>query len=176
MLTTTARTLTILLLATSTAFAQGAASTRAMYPQSPQMVVEAYCQQDLDGGQTSSDTWNNVAQFTVWPDAPGWDTFTIVSGYTVGPVRQYRNSAKIHVTYTVLGVLEGETAKAESRTKTVVYTVVKRGGKWKVAKPQLEPHVSPAVAMRILDGLEHSEYVGSVENVRASKEVVRKMQ
>ena len=67
--------------------------------------------------QTSSETWPAFVRFAAWPDAPGWDTFTVVSGYTVAPAGR----ARIRVVYHVLGVLEGEEARAEPRDKVVVY-------------------------------------------------------
>lgn len=155
-----------------TAAAPGASTPPRPYPRTPRAVVEAYCKADFDGMQTDSDTWRSFAQYATWPDAPGWDGFTIVSGYTVSPA----GPARVKVIYAVLGVLEGEEARAAPRPKEVVYTLVRRGGRWRVDDPQLEPHVSPEVAMRLLDGLEHNEFVApDLEKIRASKDVVRTM-
>lgn len=140
------------------------------YPRSPRDVVEAYCAADFAGDQTASETWTRFARYAVWPDAPGWDTFTIVSGYTVEP----RGRTSVRVVYHVLGALEGEEAREERRDKTVEYTLVRRGGRWKVASPQLEPHVSPEVALRIVDGLDHNRYVeGDHAKLAKSRELIQ---
>ena len=146
------------------------------YPASPDSVVRAYCDADFAGAQTASETWPKLAQYAVWPDAPGWDTFTIVAGYTVSRVRQTSRSARVRVVYDVLGVLEGEVARKTPERPTVVYSLVRRSGRWKVASPQLDPHVSPKVALRILDGLEHNQYVApDLEKIRASRALVLPM-
>ena len=166
------------LLATAAA-ALGAAHAAAAaegYPASPDAVVRAFCEADFRGAQTASKTWRELAQYAVWPDAPGWDTFTIVSGYTVSRVRQTSRSAKVRVVYDVLGVLEGEVARRTPERPTVIYSLVRRSGRWKVASPQLDPHLSPKVALQILDGLEHNQYVApDVDKIRASRALVLSM-
>ena len=80
------------------------------------------------------------------------------------------------VVYDVVGVLAGEEARAEPRKQTVVYRLVRRGGRWKIVAPQLQPHVSPAIALKLLDGLEHNEFVRpDLDKIRASRDVVSKM-
>jgi hypothetical protein len=155
-----------------TAAAPVASAPRGPYPRTPRAVVEAYCKADFDGMQTDSDTWPWFARYATWPDAPGWDTFTIVAGYTVSPA----GPSKARVVYEVLGVLAGEEARAEPGPEEVVYTLARRGRRWKVDAPQLRPHVSPEVAMRLLDGLERNEFVApDLEKVRASRDLVRRM-
>jgi hypothetical protein len=166
------------LLATASAplAAAAAAAGPDAYPASPEAVVRAYCESDYKGDQTASETWPKLAQYAVWPDAPGWDTFTIVTGYTVSRGRHTARSATVRVVYDVLGVLEGEEARRTPERPTVLYRLVRRGGRWKVASPQLEPHVSTNVALRILDGLEHNQYVApDLEKVRASRALVLRM-
>jgi hypothetical protein len=73
-------------------------------------------------------------------------------------------------------VLAGEEAKSAPREQTVVYRLARHGGKWKVTAPQLKPHVSPEVALKLLDGLEHNEYVRpDLDKIRASREIVSTM-
>jgi hypothetical protein len=145
---------------------------RGDYPATPRAVVEAYLAADLGGAQTASETWPSFARYAVWPDAPGWDTFTIVAGYTVSAA----GPARVKVVYHVLGVLEGEQARAERREQTVVYRLVRRRGAWKVAAPQLEPHVSPEVALGIVDGMAHSElFTADPEKIRSSRALVEAM-
>jgi len=166
------------LLATAAA---GVATARAAaapdaYPKAPERVVRAFCDADFGGAQTASKTWPSLAQYAVWPDAPGWDTFTIVAGYTVSPLRRTARSASIRVVYDVLGVLEGDEARETPERPAVIYRLVRRAGRWKVASPQLDPHVSPKIALRILDGLEHNEYVApDIEKIRASRALVLRM-
>jgi hypothetical protein len=73
-------------------------------------------------------------------------------------------------------VLEGEEARAEAREKTVEYTLVRRGGRWKIASPQLEPHVSTDVALGLIEGLANNRFVAAdPEKIRLSREAVQKM-
>jgi hypothetical protein len=165
-----------LLAAASAALVGRAAAASDAYPAAPDAVVRAYCEADFKGMQTASETWHQLAQYAVWPDAPGWDTFTIVSGYTVSPARQTSRSAKVRVVYDVLGVLEGEVARRTPERPTVFYSLVRRSGRWKIASPQLDPHVSPKVALTILDGLEHNQYVApDLDKIRASRAVILPM-
>ena len=163
----------LLATASSALVAAHAAAASDAYPATPDAVVRAYCEADFGGAQTASETWQKLAQYAVWPDAPGWDTFTIVSGYTVSRMRHTTRSARARVVYDVLGVLEGEVARRTPERPTVIYSLVRRSGRWKIASPQLDPHVSPKVALRILDGLEHNQYVQpDLEEVRASRALV----
>jgi hypothetical protein len=153
-----------------------AARAQDPYPPAPAGVVEAFCAADFEGAQTDSDTWPRLARYATWPDAPGWDTFTIVTAYRVSPLSRTARAARVRVVYDVAGVLAGEEARAEPRTETHVFRLVRRGGRWTIAAPQLRPHVSAATALRLVERLERNELVpADPAKIRASKEVVRRI-
>ena len=151
-------------------------ASAAAYPTTPEGVVRAYLEADLRGAGTSSETFPSLRQYAVWPDAPGWDTFTIVSGYRTAAIGRNTRRATVRATYDVLGVLEGEEAKETPKEQVVEYVLVRRSGRWKIASPQLEPHVSTDVAMKLIDGLANNKFVtADPEKIRLSREAVQKM-
>lgn len=159
------------------ALGAGVDASAAAYPSTPEAVVRAYLDADFGGAGTDSDTFPNLKQYAVWPDAPGWDTFTIVSGYRTAPLgRPTSRRAKVRATYAVLGVLEGEEAKETPKEQIIDYVLVRRGGGWKIASPQLEPHVSTDVAMKIVDNMANSTlFTADPEKIRLSREAIQKM-
>ncbi len=152
-------------------------ASAAKYPSTPEAVVRAYLDADFGGAGTSSETFPTLIQYATWPDAPGWDTFTIVSGYRTAPLgRPTSRRAKVRATYAVLGVLEGEEAKETPKEQIIDYVLVRRGGGWKIASPQLEPHVSTAVAMEIVDRMANSTlFTADPEKIRLSRETIQRI-
>ena len=70
----------------------------------------------------------------------------------------------------------GEEAKVGRTTKSFVFRLVLRGGKWKIAAPQNEPHVSPETAMKLVENMESNTlYQADPDHVRASKEAIRRI-
>lgn len=146
----------VLLLCAAVALAQSTTKT-------PKQVVEEYCKLDAAGALTSSEGWPTISPLFVWPDAPGWDTFTVVRRYTVGAEKKVGRTATVPVEYEVAGVLDSTPRFRPAKVKkvTVVYHLVydnKRfvmdadgnpdrevasgAARWRIAKPQNEPHVS----------------------------------
>lgn len=146
----------VLLLSAAVMMAQSA-------PKTPKQVVEEYCKLDAAGALTSSEGWPTISPLFVWPDAPGWDTFTVVRGYTVGAEKKVGNTATVPVQYEVAGVLDSTPRFRPAKVKkvTVVYRLVydnKRfvmdvdgnpdheeasgAARWRISKPQNGPHVS----------------------------------
>lgn len=154
------RVAAVVLLLASIALAQAAPSTT---PKSPKEVVEAYCKLDFDGALTSSEGWPTISPLFVWPDAPGWDTFTVVRSYKVGAAKETGNTATVPVTYILAGILDSTPRFRPAKATTVVvvfhlvysnkHHVLDADGNpdheeasgpmvWKIDKPQDEPHVS----------------------------------
>ena len=156
------------------AIAPPAARGQNSYPATPAAVVESYCKSDFDGDQFLGEHWDRFVQYATWPDAPGWDSATVVSGYTVTPVWKGSRTARVKVVYHVVGTLDGEDAKAREAAETHVYKLVRRGGRWKVEAPQLRPHVSPGTAITRLEN-EIKNYPDEADRIRAALEVLRGM-
>ncbi len=161
----------VLVLASITSVAMAQAAPTAA-PKLPKEVVEAYCKLDFDGALTSSEGWPTISPLFVWPDAPGWDTFTVVRSYKVGEARKLGNAATVPVIYDVAGTLDSTPRFRPARVKTVtvvfhlVYSnkhyVMDADGNpdheeasgapvWKIDKPQNQPHVSYEKATAMAD-------------------------
>lgn len=182
--------LVLLILFTATAtLAQSATKT-------PKQVVEEYCKLDAAGALTSSEGWPTISPLFVWPDAPGWDTFTVVRGYTVGTEKKVGKTATVPVQYEVAGVLDSTPRFRPAKVKkvTVVYRLVydnKRfvmdadgnpdheeasgAARWRISKPQNEPHVSYEKALAMAqDWLANTPDAGTKKNAeRALAELKR---
>ncbi len=75
----------------------------------PVALVSLFVEADADGMQTSGEHWPLVRRFTVWLDAPGWDTVTVVTLARVLGARIEGDAASFRVRYGVLGIMyEGE--------------------------------------------------------------------
>jgi hypothetical protein len=133
----------LLLLLTTCSFA-------ADYPGSPAAVVAAYIEADGEGKALSSDTSSQVLQYTTWPEAPGWDSMAVIKSYDIGEVGRTGNEANVQITYTVVGQLEGFNYTAKPAKEAVDFELVKTKGKWKIASPQLPPHLTVAGAATFL--------------------------
>jgi hypothetical protein len=142
----------------ATAGGQGKASE--VYPNTPKGVVEAFCIEDFKGSGTTSQTWKRLQQYTTWLDAPGWDTVIVVSSFRVVEAKQSSGKAQVKVDYNVIGELVAHPWALNEQLgfKTVVYELVKADGRWKIADPQIPPHISVQSAIRDLQ-----KYIGYYE-------------
>ncbi len=86
-------------------------------------------------------------------DSPGWDESSIIRSFTMRTVSKQDTTARIAVTYDVVGQLVGgkfKAVKASSATWTV--ELQKMRGNWRIvdAESQKPPSVSPSAALRIV--------------------------
>lgn len=117
-------------------------------PNDPRGVLAAFIRADAWGLQTSSAAWHWVGEMTVWQDGPGWDTTTLVDSAEIASPRIGRDEARFTVRYHSLGtvhtdgygqpVLDTGSAGLEQK----VFKLVRVQGRWKVAEPQDQPHLS----------------------------------
>jgi len=75
---------------------------------SPSGVVRKYCQLDFDGSRLSSAMWKRVSPLVSWEDEPGWDTYTVVSGFQILSEKQSKDEATISVSFSVVGTMSGD--------------------------------------------------------------------
>jgi len=121
------------------------------YPGAPASVTAGYIEADGKGLALDSDTFPQVQRFTVWPDAPGWDTFTVVKSYDIDEVGWTGNKASVQITYHVLGTLSAFTFTPKPADEIVSFELRKRKEKWKIISPQLQPHLFVASAIAALE-------------------------
>jgi len=126
--------LALLLVAAAPAFA-------ADYPGAPASVVAAYIEADGAGKALDGDTCSQVLRYTVWPDAPGRDTFTVIKSYDIGEVGWTGNKASVQITYDVLGPLSATTFTSKPTKEEVSFDLERTKGRWKIVGPQLPPHL-----------------------------------
>jgi hypothetical protein len=123
----------------------------------PEKLVRAFCRADGFGMVDSSEYWLLLQKYTVWEDAPGWDTGYAVSSFKVVTKTRTKNAAQIEVTYDIIGSLEPtredggwKIDKNEGGIKHVVFHVEQRNGQWKILSPQNPPRLSAEYAIAFI--------------------------
>lgn len=105
--------------------------------------LDTYLRLDSEGKGLSSDGFQELKKYTLWEEAPGWDTVTVIGGYSIDSLQTADTRGKASVTYKRLGVLSSRFEP--SGPETVTYFLRQDKGTWRVDGPQLMPHVSLAV-------------------------------
>jgi hypothetical protein len=123
------------------------------YPLKPEEVVKAFCRSDIRGDGLSSDSWRNLQQYTIWEDAPGWDTAVIISHFETVPIRAQSYKAEVKVFYRILGRQSGDDVTLKRNSETRIYRLQKKKGVWRITEPQLPPHISARTAIDHLEKL-----------------------
>lgn len=119
------------------------------YPSFPAGVVAAYLNEDAAGSGWSSETFPRLIRYTAWPDAPGWDTVTVIKSFAILDAVVNGNKAKVKVAYSVLGLLANDTFKKAIASEAVTYSLSRAEGKWTVEEPQLMPHIAVGDVIRL---------------------------
>ena len=94
--------------------------------------------------------WADIQKYTIWEDAPGWDTFTIVKEFNVIPISQNSTTAIVKVKYKVIGILDGSRLIKAKNNEIVNYKLIKVNNLWKIDGPQLPPHVGIKIVIEHL--------------------------
>ena len=172
------------------------ATNAAAQSYTPEVVLRKYVQGDADGKLTNSEGFHEMSPLFVWPDAPGWDTFTVINDYAIGKPRIHGARASIVVTYTVLGELDSTPSfrpADQSHKKERVEYVLLRSRKhwtfaangapdeevngpplWRVEKPQLQPHISLGTAKKI--ATDWRDHPFDAESKPKAEEVLKQLQ
>jgi hypothetical protein len=166
---------------------------------SPNQVLEKYCARDAQGAWTSSDTATDMWPMVMWPDAPGWDVFTVIAEYKIAPATIHGSHATAWVRYTVLGTLSQK--QVPHSDETTFYFVrkphperhlyrllkgdqqwdlsgapklVKGPMAWRVESPQLGPYVSAGWAIELLQ--KRSQETSNADKKKIVAESVAQLQ
>jgi hypothetical protein len=107
-------------------------------------VIEEYCKLDFRGARLGASQPGNdqIAALSTWEAEPGWDSVVIISSFVVGEAKESGRTAKVLVTYNVVGQFDGDSPFALSKQEMVEYQLVRRGNSWLVDKGLVPPHVS----------------------------------
>ncbi len=122
------------------------------YPDKPERVVEKYCELDAQGAQISGKQWSIISEYTTWDFAPGWDGCSVISRYTVKKISENQNTAKVKVTYYIIGQYSGGYPRWKNihKARSYIYTLIKQKGFFKIQEPQLEPHICLKTAIKMV--------------------------
>lgn len=136
----------------------------------PKTTLEAFLQMDAQGKGLSTDGFQEMKAYTMWDQAPGWDTIAVITGYTIDHLQAGENRAKAQVTYKRIGTLANRFEPAGP--ETVTYFIRKEGGAWRVDAPQLMPHVDVKV---MEDRLKHQEEA-SPEMMKVNHDLLKQLE
>jgi hypothetical protein len=107
-------------------------------------IMRAYVSRDAVGERLAPSAW--FLSVSTWEDEPAWDAYAVVDTATVDSIWQFGDSALVRVVYDRLGRVES-TDQGPDRfipnptRESVDFVLRKTGGEWKVARPQILPHV-----------------------------------
>jgi hypothetical protein len=119
----------------------GVWAASAPYPATPKAVVEEYLRLDAEAAGLSPSTWPELGRLTNYPQAPKWDSFTVIDRYEIEKTLEGHTRAQIRVTYHPLGQLSDHFTP-DTKPEHVVFYVNLAQGQWKVDSLSGMPHVS----------------------------------
>lgn len=116
----------------------------------PAVLVNQYLARDGAGEFTESSAWLNSAMACPG-HAPGWDGFTLITGYEQKALAEGPDTARFMISYTRHGYLEQDSAgfviRAEPGTERDTVVAIRTPFGWRIGDPVVEPHVLPAAAL-----------------------------
>lgn len=123
---------------------------------SPKDIVVQYIENDLRGSRLSSRTWREKMHpfyYDTETDEPGWDTITVVKGYTIVTTGITGNDATVAVHYDILCDIGTQVSVRSKTDARVVYSLRMRNGAWKLNGYKTCPLVSEDTAIKHVAGL-----------------------
>lgn len=111
----------------------------------PAHLVAEYLARDSRGERLRPAPWFRLV--SAWEDEPAWDAMTLIRSFRVGQGSIEQDSARIEVTYDVVGTLEGTPEGLPMKlvprqeTQRVEFVLSRAQGHWVVASPSINPHV-----------------------------------
>jgi hypothetical protein len=119
---------------------------------SPEKIVENYCQHDFEGSRLSGKTWREIANLITWQDEPGWDIITVISSFAIIDSKQGENEADVIVEYSPsMNIQPGEQYEILTDPKRIDFHLQNVNGIWKISSPMIMPHVSEEVVLKRLE-------------------------
>src|SRR6266704_2966850 len=107
----------------------------------PIRLVREYVSRDANGERIRRNTW--FFNVVTWSEEPGWDSYIVVRGFQISPVRADSSTARVTVTYRVAGYVRttGRTTAAfvdDTATETRIFTVALTDNGWRIVAPQID--------------------------------------
>ncbi|MCE5311748.1 MAG: hypothetical protein LLF86_01195 [Nitrospiraceae bacterium] len=115
----------------------------------PEEVVKKYYTVDLEGARVDGKSYKALVRpLIIWENEPGWDFVFITKKAYISSIKKDANKASIEVRYENAGFRNGEDVLSVDFIEVVSFTLIQKGGKWKIQAPLFYPHVSPVVLTR----------------------------
>ena len=94
-----------------------------------------------------------------WEEEPGWDEATVVRGFSIHRMPAAGDTARLAVRFDRAGIIEPKDEAAyrfvpRDSSEDEVFKVVRVRGRWKIADPQIEPHVRAVARKRYAGALD----------------------
>ena len=121
------------------------------HPQPGPLLAE-FLRRDSAGEFTSTNSWAAAAALCPGHEA-GWDTYSIVTGYELLPLRSTADTIRYQVIYHVYAEAVDDSLHDIHRVQKPeadTFAVVRTPYGWRLALPDIPPHVSPAATLRIM--------------------------
>jgi hypothetical protein len=145
------------------------------YPSTPEAVVEAMLKTDFDGttNELIGDNEKRKKYMAENIIAPGSDSLVIISNYKIGKLLQHITEASIEVHYYEVGNLNFDVPlKRLNKESIVIFNLELQNGFWVITSPFVEPRISIATAVNILEHELGEQYLNVPNN---SKVMARKI-
>jgi hypothetical protein len=164
------RTLATALLFALLSLPSGAQTSSRMYvPDSPESVVQAYCQFDFEGARTRGETYDRLSKLVLWHTEPGWDQSFAVRNFQIVSAKKDNTRAAVTVEYRLVGHIDGGEFTSTPRSERVTF-LLKRSSKewvwrheepvlvkgklaWRITQPIIPPHISVAYAIKHFESI-----------------------
>jgi hypothetical protein len=106
-------------------------------------LVREYVTRDGRGERLGANPW--FRSVVDWPDEPGYDEFTVITGFDIRPLAIGADTARVRVTYNRAGRIEtGETSArfvSEPGLEEQTFVLARTDGRWRIVEPQINQHV-----------------------------------
>lgn len=115
-------------------------------------LVKEYTERDAKGERLRTNPW--FLDVVAWPDEPGYDSYTVISGYEVTPLSADSSTARVRVDYRRVGYVRTTGARSVEFDQSIatelrVFTVALSDNGWRIIAPQIEQHVLVEAAMSL---------------------------
>jgi hypothetical protein len=136
----------------STALVKPAPEGQALSSSPAIQLVKEYVERDAKGERLQTNPW--FLDVVAWPDEPGYDSYTVISGYVATPLSADSSTARVRVDYRRAGYVRTTGARSVEfeqsiATESHVFTVALSDNGWRITAPQIEQHVLVETALSL---------------------------
>jgi hypothetical protein len=155
--------------ADKTAQARGdSSSVQSGTPQGDEAVrlVHEYVERDSRGERLEGPApWFHSV--VTWPDDPGYDSYTVITGFEINPGAASSDTAHVRVQYHTVGwIAAGDSLHSRFTPRDTLevqdFVLLRRGQRWAISAPQIDQHVllDSALAKSLLAAVDRRKLQG----------------